>query len=444
MRSALNLPQTTPVHVVMLALAMVACEGSTDSARTFPNGAPSCAWEGWYVSPWSECEQLCLPDNPEKRIPILRWVSAEDVCSSCTKLEMPNATDWLWDFYAIGQPDYMTLAYMIPVEGKRELYTEAWLVSDAGGRVLYAHRPGTSTCDHPMAGPMAHGPILSDDGSAAILYMYSDYAVSQVLNVDRISEFGITMSGRFTWPGAVRYNNGRGTGRGGRFPLLVSAEVLVVDPALSGDALIGDLRTMSVTSFGDLTGAAGGASAYSDKLAVASDIVFTRRSEYRNGPSLPVPEYWVGQGDEARWMGNDLGLATDGKTMVYARDGNVYASLFTTDTASLVPRLLFANFPDYVDGHDHILANGWVASLFHVRDIETGLLSDSWIVAIRIEDGATYRMAAPSSAQGRLVFFRAYPGESELWAAAEDMTTNTILRIPYSSMTMIQAHAPEM
>jgi hypothetical protein len=237
--------------------------------------------------------------------------------------------------------------------------------------------------------------------------------------------------------------------------LLVSADVLVVDPSISADPWIGDLRTGSVTSFGDLAAAGGGVEPYFDKYTLVNSIVFTTRRQYRNGASLPIPEYWVGEGTDARRIGSDLeNLATDGQTMVFARDGNVYASPFATDPAQLVPRLLFSNLPDYRGAYGTILANGWVVSLFYVTDIENGLPIDSWMVAIRIEDGAAYRMAAPSNALGQWLFIRAYPGESELWAAVEHTKApgntlppdppNTILRIPYSSMTMIQARAPEM
>src|SRR5687767_6097524 len=118
MTSAPLSPPITLVRVVILGLGMVACEGSTNPTA---DGAPPCPWEGWYVSPWSDCEQLCLPDNPERRVRPLRWVGAEDICPSCTKLEMPTPSDILWDFYAVGHPDYLTVAYDIPVEGEREL-----------------------------------------------------------------------------------------------------------------------------------------------------------------------------------------------------------------------------------------------------------------------------------------------------------------------------------
>jgi hypothetical protein len=366
------------------------------------------------------------------------------------KLRMPTPTDILDDFYATGRPDYMTLEYRIPVEGEREESTEAWLMSNADGRVLYGHRPGARFCVPPMARRVAHGPILSRDGTAAILYMYSDRAVAQALSITRISEFGITMSGRLAWPGPVEYYAGRGIGGGWRYPLLVSSDVLVADPAVGGDAWIGNLHTGSVTSFGDLAGAAGGAEPYFQKHTVVNSKVFTSRRQFPNGRAVAIPEYWVGEGADARQIGNDLGeLTTDGETMVYARDGSVYASPFATDPALLAPRLLFSNFPEYIDAHDTIMANGWVAALFHVDDIDTSLpVDDSWIVVIRIEDGAAYRMSAPSSALGRFLFTRAYPGETELWAAVEHTVapanTNTILRIPYSSMTVIQARAPDM
>src|SRR6188768_732992 len=85
-----------------LGLALTGCGASANSERAFPEGAAPCKRQGWYVSPWSRCEDLCLPDDPEARVPRMSWAAAEQWCPACAELVLPWPNTQINHFSAVG------------------------------------------------------------------------------------------------------------------------------------------------------------------------------------------------------------------------------------------------------------------------------------------------------------------------------------------------------
>ena len=118
----------------------------------------------------------------------------------------------------------------------------------------------------------------------------------------------------------------------------------------------------------------------------------------------------------------------------YAR-WNLYIAPFSTSGAEVVAarRLLL---PDQRVAYMR-MANGYVSAVF----FSDAAFHDYGALVVRLSDGRAWRSILPDQTYGLLTF----PGDTELWGAisyGRKSEARTVLRIPYSSMELVQAAMP--
>lgn len=421
------------------------------SAPPFP-GAEPCRWPGWYVSPWDNgCKDICLPDDIEQRVPALRWVPAEEMCSGCRKLDV---SEWypfsggggaLTGFIeAAGAPDVVTLE--LRYDREKGQWSNMTVTFAPEGEVLHARRTSIteSSCSR------AYGPNFAPDGTAALHFrlwsgpdLASTTQKTQVLPQSRLNELAITTDGTFDWGREARGVN----------DFEVSSKVLAFD--YSGSQVIGYMGNGQVVEFEKLAAAPPGDYPESDSFG---DVVFVKKLSIP--ADAPMYSEWFSyeDGQLVHLLGGPdsdiLALGTDGKHIIWSRGRDpsgvglfetrwtydLYVSPFATKPEDLQPRLLYRDLPQ---GWTSLrVANGWVVSSPH-RVVPPDQPTQTEVFLMRIADGKAYNMDLPDNWN---FGFTVYPGVDELWAPATPTAATgdvqTVLRIPYSSMTVLQEQGP--
>jgi hypothetical protein len=225
----------------------------------------------------------------------------------------------------------------------------------------------------------------------------------------------------------------------------------VANPLL-GRLAIGSIATQSVAFADKLPGAPGMLSS----AEVVGDVVFARWNKGIGN------EWWIFANDTFSPFLGEAGkdvflLASDGTVIVWLEGSepvdsgsgvvfsryDLYRAKFVTDSALLTRELLVAKVrPDlstYSTYGPLALANGFVTFTYTV---ELPVKKTDALV-VRLSDGRAWRSKLPDDYQwGASVF----AGPDELWGAASAGSVvggaETIVRIPYASMELLQTSPP--
>lgn len=398
----------------------------TNDARTtdalappFPDARP-CPWEGWYVSRWVSdgCDTVCVPDVAPLRVPAFRWTPDDTLGAGAERVALDPGPRISSANISGREP---TLVISLTLSDGDNVRTVVAL--DSQLRVLHARRKSySSTC------AAAYGPGASLEGNAGLLWLNSDGSTipsvrwfTQVLPLERIGELGVTLDGRFTWPSAEH----RGANE-----VWLSSRLVAVD--FTGDVALGDLTTGTSTYARELPGMAPGQYAYASLIG---GTAFLKRSAFGKG------EWWVWDGTTARHLVGDAAgsvnadkLATDGEHLVWKEtrevapgsyEVKVFASPYTTDAAALQRRLVLDAAP--LNFWELRVAHGWLVGTYEAAPPSPA----NTAIVIRLSDGRA--LTTPNRLTGV-----AYPGSDALYTIVGGP-----VRIPYTSMTVLQDRAPD-
>ncbi len=411
-----------------------------EAASPPPDGAILCPWEGWYVSPRmpAGCNGLCVPDDPKLRIPHLTWVSREDWCAGCKRLETPWLETSVLMPKAVGpgiqghgaSPDLVTLA--LTMGDKSEIGAifgqDGWAIN--GWRVDYNQECGR-----------VHGGVFSVDDMVAADFLTGAFDAEYMLIVpaSQAATLASSTASSITWSDS--FLNHRAPNE-----FWFSSSTIAMD--LMGHMAIGRIKTGQTFLLSDLdAGPQGGQTGFAQ---VTGDAVFFDHFDGQQS------DWWVYNNDSVRPFlgGADVNirlLATDGQWLVwhqgtqpYIQNGqktfsryDLYWSPYTTDAASLQPKLLLANTTP--DVGEPTMRNGYFAAMYHTHWAP----DTSAAIVVRMSDGKAWRSILP---EGYSWCDTQYPASDELWGPATKGALGngqTVVRVPYSSMEVIQAGFPD-
>lgn len=420
--------------------------GSADAGLPYPDAEP-CRWPGWYRAPMlpKGCLGACIPDDVSKRVDPLVWDDRPDWCAGCKTLETPWAGDAGVDVYrtavsggleATGKPGLFAFTEF------RSTTDLMGVVFDAAGHPQAAWRQDLNIgCGRTAvgfydqhAGLDAYGTAPSKTNMGDDMFFYRSVA-------SNVAELMTPGKATFTWPGDFI---GMATVQGSWYDDDMVAEffthVALAYPS-TGEHFYVD----------QLPGAPGGewsAAQVVGDTAFVSHYDFKRTDWYTIMPDRKM-RLFLGAPDR-----DIQALVTDGKVIIWKEGRDpvpqsngsvifqhyaVYESPYTTDPSKLVPHLLLAGV-DHSYGDLH-LANGFLEASYYVQLVPKKHTGE---IVVRLSDGRAWRSILPDNMNWCL---GQYPGESELWGAVTSTPVigygQTLARVPYSAMQVIQDSAPD-
>jgi hypothetical protein len=384
-----------------------------------------------------------VPDDVEQRVPTLTWSRRADWCEDCSALDTPWATTEEQKQSAVGMrvdgngasPSLFIATIRMPDGSANTVFG-----SDGVPQVAFS-----IDTDQPRPCGRVWGLQLGRDGLIGawfVAHVTDDYEFLLVPNSEpgRLME---SADATFTWKS--EFTRGRGIN-----DLWFSRDLIVAD--FSGSIGIGDTRSGEAIEINEhATGLAG---SYNEAQVVGRTVFASRYTGDRS-------EWFVIEEGRIRpFLGDEQHdvdfLVTDGETIVfkqgvdpydspagslrrrlYARY-DLYRARYTADPASLAPELLMR---DVAPGLYHArLANGYLAASY----LTAHEPREGGAMVVRVADGRAWMAQVPP---GWSWGYRLFPSATELWGAVTRYYAaskyETILRMPYEQMSVVQNAAPE-
>jgi hypothetical protein len=409
--------------------------GTGEAAPVDAQAREPCVWPGWYRAPQlpEGCMGLCIPDDVKKRVPKITWTGAS-WCSGCTKLALSNFNASGYDVSAEGIGGgsllAMTLGYVD--QGSK---VETWRLTgnwDSSGAPTLAWR--TNMDAEPPCGRSAD-------------------------TVETESEIGTVTYGRASSPHSFY-----------AVPLTQAASLMtdthpLVTWPLSDSVPQNYWFSSSLVAVWFLSGVSLGLPATGKTLDIAK-IAGAPAGEWTDAQvvgNVAFVSHYAGQGTDwyvyshgklSRFLGGAVGediheLVTDGKVMVWTRGTNptydagpipyfqhydVYEAPYTTDPATLQPRVLLADSP--VSLNYLRMANGYVVGVYSLP----GQTNLGGAIVLRPSDGRVWESVLPDKLSWG---YYLYPSPTELIGpvGTNPATSHfeTVGRVPYAGMQVLQS-----
>lgn len=422
-----------------------AAEGSVGQSGS-PGDANAAAepcpyWPGWHRVPQlpEGCVGMCVPDELSK-VPKPVWEDRPDWCAGCETLDAPPSGVPAWarmdgGIWAAGAPDFYAFTEHF---GNAKVETDALgLIVKSDNSVVAALKThdldvcGRFRLDFSSTGKLGlqlWGTVGSDN------YFYDvDPANAGKLFASPPPEPTLTWKGSLVGQSVPQF-------------ISFSDQLLAVD--FFREAI--GIPSTDEQFYADTL--PGGPPGQCTAAHVAGDAAFL------DSYDLKRTEWYVYQDHQIRhFLGtpdHDISvLATDGKLIVWKEgsnpvpqpDGSVawfnfklYSSPFTTDPTALQPRLLMTDVPR--DFSWLRIANGFLSGIYSVQ---TKPARETAALVVRLSDGRAWVSDLPDSYNWSA---RTFPGKTQLWGGVTPspsiMYAETLARVPYSAMKLLQNAAP--
>lgn len=413
---------------------------STSSAAGQPSAQPgaACVVPGWRALARMpvECGGLCVPNDVTVSAPPVVWEPRPAYCLGCLGLATPWATSEeqrqsavASTVLAVGsKPDMFALGFNAPIS--------AFVVFDSAAQPLAAIR---TNYEQQVPCGRVDGLALTPT-SVGVNFMRGvaddrELLVEPLSDVARVmSDAGVTLR----WPKSLVAGVGINE-------MWLSSELAAID--LSGDLLIGQLKTGDITRASRLPGAPTGQLARARLNGAAAFV-----ARWTGSGS----DWWLVRGQEiAPFLGDasdDIDdLATDGQVLVWKRGTEPVAAplgsprpviyqrydlmtaAYTEDPSQLKPQLLLPNIPKTL-GYLR-LANGYVTGTYYIPSVTP---QRAGALVVRLADGEARESELSSEMNWG---FGVFSTATEIWGAVTAsplVRFETYARAPYASMRVVQ------